>query len=139
MVILSPWLTFWVLLPVPFILTASIKTGKKLQSRYEALQKSITFIYDFLETCFTGVKLIKANAKEDAQGAFFSAKAEAQQAAEISSSKMDIIFSYFFHYADFFKTCILVKFNAWWIIISNSCYYSMESVLFSSSHQFLKK
>ena len=107
MVILSPWLTFWVLLPAPFILTASIKTGKKLQSRYEALQKSITFIYDFLETCFTGVKLIKANAKEDAQGEFFAAKAEAQQAAEISSSKMDIIFSYFFHYANYVSVAAL--------------------------------
>ena len=107
MVLLSPQLSFWVLLPAPFILAASIKTGKKLHARYDTLQKSITFIYDFLETCFTGVKLIKANAKENAQGAFFAAKAEAQQEAEISASKTDIVFSYFFHYANYVSVAAL--------------------------------
>ena len=107
MFLLNPWLSFWLLLPAPFILAASIKTGKKLHQRYDALQKSITFIYDFLETCFTGVKLIKANAKEAAQSAFFSDRAEAQKEAEIASSRMDIIFSYFFHYANFVSVAIL--------------------------------
>ena len=107
MLLLSPWLTFWVLLPAPFILTASIKTGRKLHERYDTLQKTITLIYDFLETCFTGIKLIKANAKENAQSAFFAGKAEGQQAAEIASTKMDIIFSYFFHYANFVSVAML--------------------------------
>ncbi|MCX5791183.1 MAG: ABC transporter ATP-binding protein [Elusimicrobia bacterium] len=107
MVTLNRWLTFWVLLPAPFILAASIKTGKKLHERYDALQKSITFIYDFIETCFTGIKLIKANAKEDAQSAFFAVKAEAQKEAEISSTRLDVIFSYFFHYANFVSVAIL--------------------------------
>ncbi|MEK7722625.1 MAG: ABC transporter ATP-binding protein [Elusimicrobiota bacterium] len=107
MVILNPWLTFWVLLPAPFILAVSIKTGKKLDRRYDTLQKSITFIYDFLETCFTGIKLIKANAKEGAQSAFFAARAEGQKEAEISSARLDIIFSYFFHYANFVSVAML--------------------------------
>ncbi len=107
MVTLNRWLTFWVLLPAPFILAASIKTGKKLHERYDALQKSITFIYDFIETCFTGIKLIKANSKEGAQSAFFAVKAEAQKEAEISSTRLDVIFSYFFHYANFVSVAIL--------------------------------
>ncbi len=107
MVFLNPWLTFWVLLPAPFILAASMKTGHKLHARYDALQKSITLIYDFLETCFTGIKLIKANAKEEAQCAFFAGKAEDQMRAEVASSRLDIIFSYFFHYASFVSIAIL--------------------------------
>lgn len=107
MVMLNRWLSFWVLLPAPFILAASIKTGKKLHQRYDALQKSITFIYDFLETCFSGIKLIKANAKEEAQSAFFAVKAEGQREAEIASSRLDIIFSYFFHYANFVSVAML--------------------------------
>jgi ATP-binding cassette subfamily B protein len=107
MLALNRWLTFWVLLPAPFILAASIRTGRKLHERYDALQKSITFIYDFLETCFTGIKLIKANAKEGAQCAFFAAKAEGQQEAEIAAARLDIIFSYFFHYANFVSVAIL--------------------------------
>ncbi|OGS13349.1 MAG: hypothetical protein A2285_02950 [Elusimicrobia bacterium RIFOXYA12_FULL_57_11] len=107
MVMLNRWLSFWVLLPAPFILAASIKNGRKLHVRYDAVQKSITFIYDFLETCFTGIKLIKANAKEDAQSAFFAVKAEGQKEAEIASARLDIIFSYFFHYANFVSVAML--------------------------------
>ena len=107
MLILNPWLTFWVLLPAPFILAVSIKTGRKLHARYDAVQKTITLIYDFLETCFTGIKLIKANAKEDAQCAFFAAKADGQKEAEIASARMDIFFSYFFHYANFVSVAML--------------------------------
>lgn len=107
MLLLNPWLTLWVLLPAPFILAVSIKTGRQLHARYDAVQKTITLIYDFLETCFTGIKLIKANAKEDAQCAFFSAKADGQRDAEIASARMDIFFSYFFHYANFVSVAIL--------------------------------
>jgi len=101
MVLLNPLLTLWVLAPAPLLLAASISTGRKLEARYDSLQKTISLIYDFLETCFTGIKLIKANAKEPAQGVFFSAKADAQKDAEISVEKLDIIFSYFYHSANF--------------------------------------
>ncbi|MFH1549021.1 MAG: ABC transporter ATP-binding protein [Planctomycetota bacterium] len=107
MVLLNPWLTLWVLAPAPLLLAASIRTGKKLHARYDALQKSISLIYDFLETCFTGIKLIKANAKENAQCAFFAAKADGQRDAEIAATRMDIIFSYFYHSASFISTSLV--------------------------------
>ncbi|MBI4803427.1 MAG: ABC transporter ATP-binding protein [Elusimicrobia bacterium] len=101
MLLLNRWLTLWVLAPAPLLLAASIKTGRKLEARYDALQKTISLIYDFLETCFTGIKLIKANAKENAQGVFFSGVADAQADAEISVARLDIVFSYFYHSANF--------------------------------------
>ena len=101
MALLNPLLALWVLAPAPLLIATSIKTGRKLEARYDSLQKTISLIYDFLETCFTGIKLIKANAKEPAQGIFFSAKADAQRDAEISVAKVDIIFSYFYHSANF--------------------------------------
>ncbi|MBI4352246.1 MAG: ABC transporter ATP-binding protein [Elusimicrobia bacterium] len=107
MFLLNPALAVWVLLPTPFMLAASLLTGRKLHERSDALQKSITLIYDFLETCFTGIKLIKANAKEAAQCAFFAAKAEGQMEAEVSSSRLDIIFSYFYHSASFVSVALL--------------------------------
>ncbi|MCX5785432.1 MAG: ABC transporter ATP-binding protein [Elusimicrobia bacterium] len=107
MVLLNPMLALWVLAPAPLLLAASIKTGKKLHERYDNLQKSISLIYDFLETCFTAIKLIKANAKEPAQGVFFSAKADAQRDAEISVARLDIIFSYFYHSANFIAVAMV--------------------------------
>jgi ABC-type multidrug transport system fused ATPase/permease subunit len=96
-----------VLLPVPFILLFSIRTGRALTARYTSLQESITGLYDFLETCFTGIRVIKANAKEASQEKFFSQKTAAQKAAEIATARLGIIFSYFFHYAGFISVVIL--------------------------------
>jgi ATP-binding cassette subfamily B protein len=107
MLYFNPVLTFWVLLPVPLILTFSIKTGKVLSGRYTALQESITALYDFLETCFTGIRLIKANAKENSQEVFFSDKTSAQKKAEISTARLSLVFSFFFHYAGFFSVVLL--------------------------------
>ena len=107
MLYLNPVLTFWVLSPVPLILIFSIKAGHALVNRYNALQQSITALYDFLETCFTGIRLIKANAKESAQETFFSAKTSVQMEAEISTARLQMVFSYFFHYAGFFSVVLL--------------------------------
>ncbi|OGR44691.1 MAG: hypothetical protein A2X35_05135 [Elusimicrobia bacterium GWA2_61_42] len=107
MLLLNPALAFWVLLPTPFMLALSLIAGRKMHERYDALQKSITLIYDFLETCFTAIKLIKANAKEEAQCAFFTAKADGQREAEISSERLHIVFSYFYHSANFLSVSIL--------------------------------
>ncbi len=107
MVLLNPRLSFWVLLPTPFMLALSLFAGRKLHERYDAVQKTITLIYDFLETCFTGIKLIKANAKEAAQCAFFTAKADGQRDAEISSERLHIVFSYFYHSANFVSVSML--------------------------------
>ena len=107
MLYFNPLLTFWVLLPLPLILVFSIKTGKALTGRYTALQESITALYDFLETCFTGIRLIKANAKESSQDASFSERTSAQRAAEIAAARLGIIFSYFFQYAGFFSVVLL--------------------------------
>ena len=107
MLYFNPVLTLWVLSPVPLILTFSIKTGRALTDRYTALQESITALYDFLETCFTGIRLIKANAKESSQEAFFTSKTSVQMAAEISTARLGMVFSFFFHYAGFFSVVIL--------------------------------
>lgn len=107
MLLLNHRLAFWVLLPTPFMLTLSFIAGRKLHERYDAVQKAIALIYDFLETCFTGIKLIKANAKEAAQCAFFTAKADGQMHAEIASERLHIVFSYFYHSANFVSVSIL--------------------------------
>ena len=99
-------LTLWVLLPLPFMFFFSVKVGKALGKKYTHLQKTIAAIYDFLETCFTGVKVIKANSKEEAQCDYFVAKADEQKDAEIQAGRLDILFSYFFYYAGFL--CIVI-------------------------------
>ena len=99
-------LTLWILLPLPFMFVFSIKAGRMLTKKYNLLQNTISSIYDFLETCFTGVKVIKANSKEQAQCDYFSLKADEQKEAEIQTGRLDIVFSYFYYYAGFL--CIVL-------------------------------
>ena len=107
MLYLNPALTFWVLLPAPLIVIFSIRSGKLLTRRYDALQSSISALYDFLETCFTGIRLIKANAKEEAQRAFFSVKADVQKRAEIAAARQHLLFMFFFRSAGFLAVVLL--------------------------------
>ncbi|PIS46890.1 MAG: hypothetical protein COT17_06260 [Elusimicrobia bacterium CG08_land_8_20_14_0_20_51_18] len=103
MLYVSPLLTLWALVPVPLILFFSIKTGKKLEVEYENLQKSISEIYDFLETAFSGIRVIKANSKEKSQEDYFKSRTERQRALEVRTARLQIVFSYFFHYSVFFS------------------------------------
>lgn len=100
-------LTLWALLPVPLIVFCAIQGGRILGERFNRLQKAISAMYDFLETCFTGIKVIKANSKEESQKALFEEKASAQMEAEISAGSMDTLFHRFFHSAGFLSVAIV--------------------------------
>jgi len=107
MLYINPVFALCVLLPLPLILVLSIKTGRLLTGKYKELQEAITELFDFLETCFTGVRVIKANAKEESQLGFFAARTMAQREAEVSVAKLQVLFSYFWHEAGFVSTALL--------------------------------
>ncbi len=104
---LNRFFALCVLAPLPFVLLLSIRTGRLLGGKYKELQESITALYDFLETCFTGVRVIKANAKESSQLEFFAGRAAAQRDAEIATAKLQVIFSYFWSEAGFVSIALL--------------------------------
>ncbi len=104
---LNSFFALCVLAPLPFVLLLSIRTGRLLGGKYKELQESITALYDFLETCFTGVRVIKANAKESSQLEFFAGRAAAQRDAEIATAKLQVLFSYFWSEAGFVSIALL--------------------------------
>ncbi len=107
MLYLNITLSLWCLAPMPIIVFFTIKLGKKLSKKYSQLQDSISEIYDFLETSFSAIRLIKANSKENSQKDFFATKAQEQREKEIMTGRLQIIFSYFFHYSGFFSVFLV--------------------------------
>lgn len=103
----NPTLALWVLVPMPALLYLYIKVERELFKRYDALQKSISDIFDFLEACFTGVRVIKANSKEPCQLRMFGDRVEGQRNAEISSVKLEAFFWNFFQYAGFLSIALI--------------------------------
>lgn len=107
MLYLNPTLAAFVLIPLPLVLLTSIRTGRLLSGKYKELQESITNLYDFLETCFTGIRVIKANAKENSQLGFFESRTAAQREGEIATARLQVILSYFWHEAGFVSIALL--------------------------------
>ena len=107
MLYLNPTLALFVLLPLPLVLMTSIRTGRLLSGKYKELQESITNLFDFLETCFTGIRVIKANAKESSQIGFFRSRTAAQRDGEIATARLQVILSYFWHEAGFVSIALL--------------------------------
>lgn len=94
-------LTLWSLIPMPFLLLLYIRTGRLMTLRYNEVQKAISGIIAFLEACFTGIRVVKANSKEKCQSAAFIKMAFGQRDAEIAATKLHGLFSSVFHYAGF--------------------------------------
>ncbi|MDA8131888.1 MAG: ABC transporter ATP-binding protein [Elusimicrobia bacterium] len=107
MLYLNPVFALCVLAPLPLVLFLSLKTGRLLSGKYKDLQESITELFDFLETCFTGIRVIKANAKESSQLGFFKGRTAAQREAEVSTARLQVLFSYFWHEAGFLSIALL--------------------------------
>lgn len=116
MLYLNPAFSLCVLLPLPLVLIFSIKTGRLLSGRYKELQESITNLFDFLETCFTGIRVIKANAKEPSQLEFFKTRTAAQSEAEVGTARLQVLFSYFWNEAGFVSIALLYAIGGMMVI-----------------------
>jgi ATP-binding cassette subfamily B multidrug efflux pump len=116
MLYLNPAFALCVLAPLPVILLLSIRTGRLLSGRYKELQEAITGLFDFLETCFTGVRVIKANAKESSQIGYFKTRTAAQRNGEIATAKLQVLFSYFWHEAGFLSIALLYSVGGYLVI-----------------------
>jgi ATP-binding cassette subfamily B multidrug efflux pump len=64
---LSPSLTLWVLLPVPFVAIAVRHFGKVIHDLYETIQASLATLSAKVQENLSGVRVIRAYAQEEAE------------------------------------------------------------------------
>jgi ATP-binding cassette subfamily B multidrug efflux pump len=64
---LSPSLTLWVLLPVPFVFFAVRHFGKVIHDLYEKIQASLASLSAKVQENLSGVRVVRAYAQEDAE------------------------------------------------------------------------
>ena len=95
---MNPRLTVWAVAPMPVLLLVYNRTQKLMNERYDAVQTAITTIYNMVEACFGGIRLIKANSKESCQETIFERIAATQSAAEIGAVRIQAVFSSLFQY-----------------------------------------
>ncbi|MBP7796702.1 MAG: ABC transporter ATP-binding protein [Elusimicrobiales bacterium] len=107
MLYLNVELTIICLIPMPFMVYGVVKMGKVLTRKYDDLQKAISNVYDYIETSFSGVKVIKANLREKSFASKFSSITSNQMDKAVEAEKKQIFINYIFFGTAFFVVFIV--------------------------------
>ncbi len=91
MLVINPALTFYTATPLPILVALFVVTGDRLHQRYEAVQQSISELNDSLESCFSGIRVIKAFAVEENQQRLVEHTIEEQRRAEIKAVRWQTV------------------------------------------------
>ena len=85
MLLINPRLTLYTATPLPILVALFVVTGHQLHQRYEAVQQSISELNDSLESCFSGIRVVKAFGVEENQQRLVEHTIEQQRRAEIKA------------------------------------------------------
>jgi ATP-binding cassette subfamily B protein len=91
MLSINPALTAWTAGPLPILILIYTKSASVLNRRFDFLQKMISVVNDTMEACFSGMRVIKAYAREDDQRERFARAAEDRKSAEVAAVKTHTI------------------------------------------------
>lgn len=86
MLTINARLTLFAIGPLPILVFVFIRTATVLHKRFDAVQKAVSHINDVMEACFSGIKVIKAYNREDAQKRVFSDAVDCRKGAEVKAA-----------------------------------------------------
>ncbi|MDI6740428.1 MAG: ABC transporter ATP-binding protein [Candidatus Edwardsbacteria bacterium] len=89
MIRMNPMLAALTLIPVPFIFVVFRIGEKGFEKRFHKLQKAISMVNDYLEACFSGIRVLKVYNRLDHQKQGFSAVMADRIKAEVKSIKAE--------------------------------------------------
>lgn len=98
MVTLNPNLTLYTLAPLPVLIILYRASASRLDRRYDWLQSRITRLYDIMDACFSGIRVIKAYRQEKSQRRIFGEAVEVRRTAEIQAIKSQTVIESFYMY-----------------------------------------
>lgn len=92
---MNPTLAVLSLLPMPFIMAVFVYGERGFERRYHGLQQAISGVNDFLESCFSGIRVLKVYNRQEHQRKMFGAVMGDRIGAEIRSIKAEGIYNAF--------------------------------------------
>lgn len=119
MAAIDPILTLWTAGPLPILILIFFKSSSTLDRRYDKLQKNISRFNNIMEACFSGIRVIKAYAREDAQRRKFDDVALDRRAAEISAVKATAVVDSLYFYIWQFGIIIALLAGGYLVINAN--------------------
>ncbi|UCD95376.1 MAG: ABC transporter ATP-binding protein [Candidatus Zixiibacteriota bacterium] len=119
MVSIDPKLTLWSAGPLPILIIIFFRSSSILDKRYDHLQKKISALNDVMESCFYGIRVVKAYVKETAQRRKFDKAAFDRKAAEISSIKATTVVDSLYMYIWQFGIIVVLLAGGYMVINAN--------------------
>ena len=116
MAMISPMLTLITVLPLPFLIIIFFKSATVLDERYEHLQTRISKLNALMDTCFSGIRVIKAYVQEKAQKRKFGEAINERRDAEISAIRFATVIDSLYMYIWQFGIIIVLLAGGYMVI-----------------------
>jgi ATP-binding cassette, subfamily B, multidrug efflux pump len=92
MLIISPTLTAWALLPMPFLAVAIFFVSKLVHDRTDAMQRQYSVLTSRVQEALAGVRVVKAYTREEHEAERFTAESEAYKRRALDLALVDAAF-----------------------------------------------
>jgi ATP-binding cassette subfamily B multidrug efflux pump len=119
MLTIDPFLTLLTAGPLPILIFIFFKSATILDKRYDRLQTRISIMYDIMEACFSGMRVVKAYVQEKAQRRKFDDAVMDRRNAEISAIKATTIVDSLYMYIWQFGIIIVLLAGGFMVVKSN--------------------
>jgi ATP-binding cassette, subfamily B, multidrug efflux pump len=88
----SPTLTMWSLLPLPFLSILIYWVSTVINRKSERIQKQLSVLTSTAQEVYSGIRVVKSYAQEDAMNRWFAAQSEEYRARSLSLIRVDSVF-----------------------------------------------
>ncbi len=130
MVAIDPVMTLWAAGPLPILIIIFFITASLLEKRYDYLQGRISKFNDILESCFSGIRVVKAYVLEKAQKEKFEKAAVKRRDAEIDAVKMHAVIDSLYMYIWQFSILVVLVAGGYAVMNSTLSQGKLGSFIF---------
>lgn len=92
MIRVSPTLTFWSLLPLPFLSISIYRVSTLINRRSEKIQQQLAVLTSSAQEAYSGIRVIKSYAQENAMSRWFDEQSEKYREHSLSLIRVDAFF-----------------------------------------------
>ncbi len=130
MISLDPGLTLWAAGPLPILVFIFFKTSSALDKRYEHLQTRISRFNDVMEACFSGIRVVKAYVRNEAQKSKFEKAAVDRRNAEIATVRLTAVVESMYQYIWQIALVTVLILGGYKVITSNLSIGSLATFIY---------
>jgi len=130
MLSIDPALTLWTAGPFPALIIIFFASSSLLDKRYDLLQASISKFNDVMESCFSGVRVVKAYVREKAQKKKFMETAVARRQNEINAIRVTTLVDSLYGYIWQLGVVIVLLAGGYRVLYSDLTIGSMATFIY---------